>query len=178
MVKRKKSGQFVQNDTHTKVWVTLEAEESTFIVFRESSKGIISVTEPTNKMLTAEYRLNDENNLVLDASENGIYETTTSLGKKIKTTVSGIPKPIELAGAWNVEFLKEHDYAATHIFKTLSDWKNNAVDDIQHYSGTAIYTKSFVFDRSELSKDKRYLLQLGDVKIVAEVEIKRKTSRC
>jgi hypothetical protein len=172
--KTKKIGRFVKKDYQTTAWVTLEAEESMFIVFRESSKGVISVAEPRNEPFTNEYVLDKDNNLFLESSENGVYEATTSTGKKIKNVVDNILKPTQVIGSWNVEFLKGHDYEATNIFDSLSDWKDNSIDDIQHYSGTAIYRKTFAFDKSGLSKDKRYILDLGDVKIVAEVRLNGK----
>ncbi len=172
--KTKKIGRFKSSNNQLKTWVTLEAEESVFIVFRESSKGVVSVEESGNNPFMTQYLLDENNNLVLEASKNGTYEVTTSSGSTVKTIVDDIPENIEIKGAWNVEFLKEHAYEANHVFNTLSDWKDNLVDDIQHYSGTAIYRKTFAFDKSELFKNKKYILDLGDVKIVAEVRLNGK----
>ncbi len=167
----KKTGHFAQDDNHTKIWVTLEAEESTFMVFRESSKGVVSFAEPGNNPFTADYLLDEKNKLLFTAFKNRTYEIVTSSGQNIKTIVDDIQKPIDIDGSWSVQFLEKDDFDSTVVFNQLSDWKDNVVDEIQHYSGTAIYRKSFSMDATQLSKDKKYMLDLGDVKIVAAVKL-------
>lgn len=166
-----KIGRFEHNDTQTKAWITMEAEGSTFVVFRESSNGVVSVIEPGEHPFTTEYTLDKSNKLVFTSSQNGTFVANTSTGKKITSAIDNIPVPIQIKGAWTVQFLKENDYDSTHVFNELSDWKDNAVDEIQHYSGTAIYRKTFSMDSAALSKDKRYVLDMGDVKIVAAVKL-------
>ena len=171
----KKIGRFVKNNNLTKAWVTLDAEESAFFVFRESSKGVTSVIEAGNNPFTTEYFLDENNKLVLASSENGVYKATTSTNQKIEVNVDDIIKPIQIKGAWNVEFLKENDYEAVHVFDTLSDWKDNSVDEIKHYSGTAVYRKTFTIEASKIAEDNTYILDLGDVKIVADVTLNGKS---
>jgi hypothetical protein len=167
-----KIGRFVHDGDKTKVWLTMEAEGSAFLVFRESSKGVVSVVEPGDHPFTTEYTLDENNKLVFTSSENGTFEAKTSNGKKLRSIVENIPDPLQIDGAWDVQFLKEHDYDSTHVFDQLSDWKDNAIDEIQHYSGTAIYRKTFSME--EISDDKRYVLDLGNVKIVADVKLNGK----
>ena len=63
------------------------------------------------------------------------------------------------------------DYEGKHIFQELSDWKDNEDENIKYYSGTAIYRKSFDWPDDLNKKENRYILDLGDVKIVAEVKL-------
>jgi hypothetical protein len=144
----KKSAQFKTEKNSTKVWINLEAEESVFVVFRESAAGVPSVSEP-EKLKTAEYFLTENNQLQVET-----YTETPAL---------------KIDGDWEVEFLKEHDYAGNHIFETLTDWKDNTDENIKYYSGTAIYRKTFDFSGEVNNSEKDYFLDLGEVKIVAEV---------
>jgi hypothetical protein len=167
-----KLGRFALDGGKTKVWLTMEAEGSAFLVFRESSKDVVSVVEPGGHPFTSEYTLDENNNMVFTSSENGTFEAKTSDGKKIKSVVDDIPVPVQIGGAWNVQFLEKDDFDSTVVFNQLTDWKDNAIDEIQHYSGTAIYRKTFSME--ELSDNKKYVLDLGDVKIVAVVKLNGK----
>jgi hypothetical protein len=143
-----KSGQFKNSGSTTKVWINLEAEESVFVVFRESANGVLSVSK-SDKSNEGVYFLNADNQLIMETpAEN---------------------TPIEIKGSWEVEFLKENDYEAKHAFTQLTDWKDNADENIKYYSGTAIYRKTFNWDNEVLASQNKYILKLGDVKIVAEV---------
>ena len=170
----KKSAHFAQTKEQITAWITLDGLASTFVVFQEPSKDVVSITQAGAKPFTTEYVLDDNNKLVLLAGGNGSLENILSTGEKIKTTVTGIPKPFEIKGPWNVEFLKKDDYQAQHVFATLTDWKDNPIDEIQHYSGTAIYRNTFKFDPAELDVNNKYILDLGEVKIVAVVKLNGK----
>nr|WP_319509528.1 glycosyl hydrolase [uncultured Draconibacterium sp.] len=145
-----KTAQFKNENGKTKVWINLDAEESVFVVFRESSDGVPTVSE-AKELKTDNFVLNAQNELQQETLSN--------------------EKPLEIDGSWGVEFLKEHDYQATHTFHKLADWKNSSVDEIKYYSGTAIYRKSFSVDESYIKENNKYILDLGDVKIVAEVKL-------
>ena len=54
-------------------------------------------------------------------------------------------------------------------FSTLADWTQNTEPGIRHYSGTAIYRKSFVW-KGALPDDGLFI-DLGEVKELAEVKL-------
>jgi hypothetical protein len=151
----KKSAQFKTKKNSTKTWINLEAEESVFVVFRESAQGVPAVSE-AEKLKIAEYFLIDNNQLQVET------DTETPA--------------LKIEGAWEVEFLKEHDYDGKHIFESLTDWKDNANENIKYYSGTAIYRKSFIWPEDLNPEENRYFIDLGEVKIVAEVKLNGKES--
>ena len=147
----RKSAQFKSEEKTTKVWLNLEAEESVFVVFREFSKGVPSISE-SEKLKDGEYFLKENNQLVKEwKSEN----------------------QVKIDGSWEVEFLKEHDYPGNHVFETLTDWKDHSDENIKYYSGTAVYRKSFNWNE-DITSENRFILDLGDVKIVAEVNLNGK----
>ena len=95
--------------------------------------------------------------------------TTFADGKEVETVVQGLPVPYDIKGSWKVEFRKEDDYEAAHIFEALGDWKDHPVDEIKYYSGTAIYNKTFRVEDQFIAEDIQTILDLGEVAIVAEV---------
>lgn len=76
-----------------------------------------------------------------------------------------------LEGAWTVGFDTERGGPGEVTFSELTDWTSHPDKGIKYYSGTAVYKKSFktTFDKKT---DKRYFLQLGDVKDVGIASIR------
>lgn len=144
----RKSAQFKNDGKTTKVWINLDAEESVFVVFRAPTNDVISVSDP-KKLKTAEFFLTDEHKLIAESSSDKAV--------------------LKMEGSWQVEFLKEHDYKGIHVFETLSDWKDHHDENVKYFSGTAIYRKTFEWNGDADLHEHHYILDLGDVKIVAEV---------
>ena len=164
----KRSGQFVCSDESIKVWLDLEALESVFVVFRASAKGVLSVSDPGNRQ-DMEFYLDRNQVLIAEADQNMHAEVELSSGKTIEVVVEDLPKSFEIEGSWDVEFLKEHDYAGKHRFDHLLDWKDHPEENIKYYSGTAIYRNSFEWKDGLADEQNQYIMELGNVKIVAEV---------
>jgi hypothetical protein len=80
-----------------------------------------------------------------------------------------------LDGEWNVNFDVQWGGPASVTFPELTDWTKHPDGGIKYYSGTAIYNKTLTLD-FEPEKDKRYFLQLEEVKDagIAEVTINGK----
>lgn len=145
-----KSGQFMNNKQSTTVWIDLEAEESVFVVFREPTGRVNSVSDP-EKLKQGAYMLTKDNDLIVETDAEDPV--------------------LKINGAWEVMFLKEHNDNGVHTFDRLTDWKDHELDGIKYYSGTVIYRKSFECQKDIPGDKERYILDLGDVKIVAEVKL-------
>jgi hypothetical protein len=81
-------------------------------------------------------------------------------------------KPVaELNGAWQVTFDPKWGGPGEPVtFETLTDWTNRPEDGIRHYSGTAIYAKTFDAPASAVAA-KKTLLNLGALNSLARVEL-------
>jgi hypothetical protein len=73
-------------------------------------------------------------------------------------------------GEWNVNFDIQWGGPASVTFPELMDWTKHPDAGIKYYSGTAIYNKTFTLD-FEPEKDKKYFLQLEEVKDVGIAEV-------
>lgn len=78
----------------------------------------------------------------------------------------------ELTGPWTVHFDEKWGGPATIVFDQLEDWTQRPEESIKYYSGTAVYVKQF--DAKGIEKGKRYFLDLGVVKNIADVKLNGK----
>lgn len=113
------------------------------------------------------YDKNDKVTAVIKS--NGTYQATLSNGKTFETKVDDITTPKTIKGHWEVQFRKEDGYEGTHTFYELTDWKDHQNNEIKHYSGTAVYKKTFKISKKLLKKDRKLSLDLGKISVAARV---------
>lgn len=76
----------------------------------------------------------------------------------------------ELAGPWTIEFDTKWGGPQQPVtFETLVDWTKRPEDGIRHYSGKAVYRKTF--ELAELPSAGRMHLKLGRIQGMAEVRL-------
>jgi hypothetical protein len=78
----------------------------------------------------------------------------------------------ELSGPWTVSFDPKWGGPKSVVFTNLDDWTIRAEPGIRFYSGTAAYRKTFT---APVTSHKRLLLDLGDVRELAEVKVNGKS---
>ena len=99
------------------------------------------------------------------------YQTTSGETKSIKVKV---PEPIKLSEDWEVTFPLQNGTSKKKFYKTLSSWSEDLDEAIQHFSGTAVYNKTFKLSKKQLSNENAFELDLGSVAIMAEVMVNNK----
>ena len=166
-----KKADFINEGNITKTSIKLDAGESVFVVFREASSNLETVTEFHENI---DFSLTSDNKISAKVLENGEYTMPLSSGKIWKTNVSDIPKPFKIEGSWDVTFNKASGYGGTVKFDSLIDWKDHPKDSINYYSGTATYKKTITIPENSLETGINTTLDLGKVYIVAEVWINEK----
>jgi hypothetical protein len=90
-----------------------------------------------------------------------------------------VPAPVETAlatveGAWEVAFQAERGAPARVTLAQLSSWHENADAGVKYFSGVGTYTKSIQAPPDWFKTGTRLLLDLGDVKNLAEVTVNGK----
>lgn len=80
-------------------------------------------------------------------------------------------KIVEIRGPWSVQFEPKWGGPENVIFPELMDWSTHTDKGIRHYSGAAIYNKSFSVNFKPVQGE-HYFLQLGSVKDVGIAEVK------
>ncbi|MEX1117762.1 MAG: glycosylhydrolase-like jelly roll fold domain-containing protein, partial [Terrimicrobiaceae bacterium] len=84
---------------------------------------------------------------------------------------------LELPGPWQVEFDPKWGGPGVVEFPRLIDWTRSEQEGIRYYSGTAVYEHP-IFDLpagTDLKDGERILLDLGDVREIAEVFVNGKS---
>jgi hypothetical protein len=77
----------------------------------------------------------------------------------------------ELTGAWDIHFPKGLGAPEKIQLQKLASWTENSEEGIKYFSGTATYTKSFEVKKEWLKPGTKVLLNLGEVKDIAEVYV-------
>jgi hypothetical protein len=78
-----------------------------------------------------------------------------------------------VGGSWNVAFQPHRGAPANAVFENLNSYTENADAGIKYFSGTALYTKTFMLEDAAIQKGK-LVIDLGEVKNLAEVIINGK----
>ncbi len=93
-----------------------------------------------------------------------------------KTTAPAYTKPAtiespaaQLSGPWQVRFQTGRGAPETATFSQLTSWTENPEPGIKYFSGTATYQNAF--NLAKPNKAGRYILDLGEVKNLAEVMV-------
>ncbi|WP_298551293.1 glycosyl hydrolase [uncultured Algibacter sp.] len=163
---------FEHVDGKTKVSISMEAKASTFVVFQKSSNGINSVKPSTAVNNTnLSFKLNNSGDTEIEAIQNGLYEVAFTNGSKQEVDIQNIPSPILIKGDWKVTFPDLKMGSQTYTFPKLSNWTLHETEGVRHYSGTAIYQKTFKVDKKLLNTNYKLKLDLGQVNVIARVII-------
>ena len=93
----------------------------------------------------------------------------TSLGNKRTVTVKDAPKPLVINGPWEIFFPLKGKQQKTLNINELKSWTTFENEDIRYFSGTASYRKSIQIDKAVIADNNIVELDLGNVKVIAEV---------
>ena len=104
----------------------------------------------------------------------GTLYYTASSGKEKSVVVKTVPAPLALTGEWEVTFPHLSGEKNHTRYDTLTSWTNSTDEKIRHFSGTATYRKKFILPKKWLKNDYVLELDLGDVRIMAEVLVNGK----
>ena len=103
--------------------------------------------------------------------DDGNYHLIKASGEKSVVTVASTEPQVQIEGSWNLCFTNSVNIPEPVVLtklESLSDHKNR---DIQTFSGTAIYQKQISVPDSWLTENKRVVLDLGQVEVMARVII-------
>jgi len=78
-------------------------------------------------------------------------------------------------GPWDLTFQPDRGAPSQIMLDTLSSWSNNPDPGVKYFSGTGIYSKILEVPENWLNQGDHILLDLGEVKNLAEVIVNGKT---
>jgi hypothetical protein len=110
--------------------------------------------------------------LKAEICRSGTYELSTDRGSL--TFAVTLPDPLVIGGAWDVSFPPDRGAPEKATFDSLVSWSERAEPGIKYFSGTATYTKEIVIPQELIAADRKLYLDLGNVQVIAEVNLNGK----
>ena len=92
------------------------------------------------------------------------------------TEITGEKVLTEISGAWKIRFEPKLEPAFSREFPALTDFSKQEEDAVKYFAGTASYEKNFRIDADALGKNKRIVLDLGELHDIAELEVNGKSA--
>jgi hypothetical protein len=156
----------------TRVDLILKGHQSVFVVFRKKdtkADHMVSVIS-NNSVDNWDVVSRDNDQPMLVARGNLSAKVIYASGKE-KTFKTESIKPVELTGAWNVSFVPKTDKSFEMEFPELIDFSKYSTKAVNYFAGKATYKKNINIQSSMLKKNKRILLDLGQLNDIAEVHL-------
>ena len=94
---------------------------------------------------------------------------TTAAGPGLTLPSSKVTDHITLSGSWALRFPDGWDAPDNVTLDSLTSWTDHSNEGIRYFSGTATYEKTFHL--KHLNQNIRYILDLGEVKNLAQVTL-------
>jgi hypothetical protein len=102
--------------------------------------------------------------------DDGNYTWRGAAGES-SVKISGIGKPLEIAGPWQVSFPPNLGAPAEVTLPELISLHQHSDPGVKYFSGTATYSKQVIVPSGALAADRRLYLDLGWVHVVAQVRV-------
>ncbi len=87
------------------------------------------------------------------------------------TAAASVAAPLEIVGPWEVRFPPNLGAPPSRTFGKLVSWTSVPEDGVKYFSGTATYVKDFELPADALPRGRRVILDLGQLRNVAEVTL-------
>jgi len=107
-----------------------------------------------------------------EATMPGDYELIFANGQRSQVQITDIPSAQALTGPWEVRFTPGWHAPQQISFEELISWPQHPHEGIKHYSGKALYRKTFHLTKPPAAHpDSRLILDLGAVRDMATVRV-------
>ncbi|MHB8900129.1 MAG: glycosyl hydrolase, partial [Thermoguttaceae bacterium] len=157
----------------------LDRLQSVFVVFRSPlpKDSIVGVTaqpaapaadgaDPAIRVIE-----NRDGSVAARVFRNGNVEFERSSGAVETLEVSGLSAPRPLAGPWQLRFPAGWDAPEEIQVEKLISWTEHEQPGVKYFSGTATYQLRFEGPPKSESKGSGWLIDLGDVGVIARVKL-------
>lgn len=167
-----RAGWFSESAGRTIVPVELEEKESVFVVLKKGRSLVNSVAKIRSEVgQMPRVRVAGKKSLTFNFREDGLYNLLLGSGEEVEVKVAGIPAPVAIEEAWDVTFEDPFGDSFTAELASLEDWAVSEDPRIRHFSGAAEYRTTFSVSSASLTEDLIATLSLGEVGVVATVEL-------
>jgi hypothetical protein len=129
---------------------------------------------PASPPPLAELRCDDRNHVLLATEKAGVYEFVSASGRSRSVAVPPLAPPLEVSGPWPVRFTPNWGAPEEITLDKLISWSEHSDPGVRHFSGEATYVKTLSIPREMLANSHRLYLDLGQVRVMAQVKLNGK----
>ncbi len=119
----------------------------------------------------AQLQIKGDGKTVLEAWQGGRYEVKSKSGDLRNCMVPQPPAPIEIEGSWDLSFPPGWEAPSGLTIDKLASLNNREEPGVKYFSGTTTYRKTVNIPDSILDPGRKIYLDLGDVKVIAQVNL-------
>ena len=101
----------------------------------------------------------------------GTAAVIDQLGQRRELSVDAIPAPIDLSNDWQLSFPPDLGAPPAVALPRLISLSDHDLDGVKYFAGTVTYARSFDLPAGARQDSRRWLLDLGKVRNLAEVEL-------
>ena len=98
--------------------------------------------------------------------QSGDYKLSSGANARVE-----VAAPLSISGPWQVAFPAKSGAPESIGLPKLISFHKHENPGVKHFSGTAVYKKTINVPRSFIGKEKRVVLDLGRVEVIAEVRL-------
>jgi len=151
----------------------LEFRGSLFVVFQKNDAKHSTVTKTLFNGAESDLpvRFLENGAVQLEVQRSGSYQLLFSGGQKRTLDSVRVPSPQPLTGPWQVGFMDGDGSLQSVRFDSLLSWTDHPDANIEFYSGTAVYEKTFDLPSEGQRQGESLWLDLGDVGVIAQVAV-------
>lgn len=152
-----------------------DSAETVTATFRQEGRMPMLWHAQTGTMDSVSYRIHDhvtsvDLNLTPDDAVFVVFGMPATQNEL--TLSSPVTRDLStLTGKWQVSFQPDRGAPASATFSELKSWSDNSDPGIKYFSGTATYNLTFNAEDDWLNNGSRIILNLGDVKNLAQVSL-------
>ncbi len=150
---------------------------SLFVVFQTTS----ATADPLLPIIHEEFstralkiRARTNGNLQINTGENGTFSLKHTSGKTRQIVIESLPAPIEVPGPWKIGFPRNLGAPPSIQIDKLISWTSHPNPGVKYFSGTATYETRFSLPSNWLQSNRRLLLDLGRVQVIARASVNAK----
>ena len=153
-----------------RVEYTLDGKPYQKIVQENATLEIPDVSAGT-EVPAFELRAGADGKTEVTAWRPGVCELKTAAGKTMKAEVRDVPKPVDVAGPWELRFPPKWGAPEKVTLEKLISWTEHSEAGVRYFSGTATYVKEIEIPAEMVGQGKVLYLDLGQLKNLAQVSV-------